>query len=381
MPQLRLWPAIALLVVAVGLFSGDAARTQAPKADPSKEPILKKGDPSKDLVVKYVTLEGKDLPLGDVLKKLKEQTDVEVRNASGDNPKLKLKLAKAPFWEALDQIAAAADLRVTLHQEGKIGLVAGPYVEVPTSYSGPFRVQVKQVTMIRKLEADAHFGLAQLEVAWQPPFQPFLVETKAGSVVVQDDQGRDVEAPRIDRVRSFVEGTNALDLQVPLPALPRKVQKMGVLKGTLNMIGSPKMLTMQFDKLEKGSEKSVEGVTAKLGNFETQGKPGEQLWTVTVSLKYPPAGPQFESFQVQTWLIRNEATLVHKDTKRRFGNNGGYEIDDPAANQAVVRYRFAEDEDEKLVLGKPSEWSLVYRTPGAVAEVPIPFEFKDVPLP
>jgi hypothetical protein len=37
--------------------------------------------------------------------------------------------------------------------------------------------------------------------------------------------------------------------------------------------------------------------------------------------------------------------------------------------------------DMKLVRGKPENWKVVYRTPGPMAEVPVTFEFKDVPLP
>jgi hypothetical protein len=30
---------------------------------------------------------------------------------------------------------------------------------------------------------------------------------------------------------------------------------------------------------------------------------------------------------------------------------------------------------------KPADWNVEYRPPGPIFEVPIPFEFKDVPLP
>jgi hypothetical protein len=31
--------------------------------------------------------------------------------------------------------------------------------------------------------------------------------------------------------------------------------------------------------------------------------------------------------------------------------------------------------------GKISDWKLVYRTPGRIVEVPVPFEFKGLDLP
>jgi hypothetical protein len=49
--------------------------------------------------------------------------------------------------------------------------------------------------------------------------------------------------------------------------------------------------------------------------------------------------------------------------------------------KAIIRYRFGDEPDKKLILGKFSDWKLVYRTPGKIASVPIPFEFKNLELP
>ena len=58
-----------------------------------------------------------------------------------------------------------------------------------------------------------------------------------------------------------------------------------------------------------------------------------------------------------------------------------YETGDQTENKAIIRYRFGDDPDKNIKLGKFGEWKLVYRTPGRITEVPIPFEFKDIPLP
>ena len=46
-----------------------------------------------------------------------------------------------------------------------------------------------------------------------------------------------------------------------------------------------------------------------------------------------------------------------------------------------ARYRWNDDADKKILPGKPADWKFEYTTPGPVIEVPIDFEFKDVPLP
>ena len=52
-----------------------------------------------------------------------------------------------------------------------------------------------------------------------------------------------------------------------------------------------------------------------------------------------------------------------------------------AAHANLERDRFIDQADKNQVLGKISDWKLVYRTPGKMTEMPVPFEFKDVPLP
>jgi hypothetical protein len=49
------------------------------------------------------------------------------------------------------------------------------------------------------------------------------------------------------------------------------------------------------------------------------------------------------------------------------------------ARRAVINYNFRDTATVKR--GKPSDWKLVCRAPAAFVELPIPFEFKDIPLP
>ena len=100
-------------------------------------------------------------------------------------------------------------------------------------------------------------------------------------------------------------------------------------------------------------------------------------------LEYPADGPKFESFQ--SWLLSNEIYLEKEvdGVLQRFPKNFGEEIGggDDEDNKAFARYRFGDQPEKSLVLGKISDWKLVYRTPGKIAEVPLTFEFKDLPLP
>lgn len=347
-------------------------------ADPAPKP-----DPAKSLTVKTVTLQVKDRPLSQVLQAIQGQTGIEVRKGVAEDPNVELNLQKVPFWKALDEVAKAADLRVSLYQkDNKIALVEGPYREVPTSYSGPFRITLKRLVTLLDLETGAHGCLAKLEVAWQPPFQPFLVETRPDSFALKDDKGLDQELPRVDKATGYVAGDRlATEIDVPLPALRRGVPRIGLLKGGLKMIGSAQLITFTFDDLKKQRQEK-EGVVAEIAGVDAKVADGENLWTVAVALKYPPSTFKFESFQINAWLVRNKALLVSKKPRGpRYPENGGYDTDDVSATQTVIRYRWADDPDNKIVLGKPADWKFEYTTPGPVIEVPIEFAFENVPLP
>jgi hypothetical protein len=168
---------------------------------------------------------------------------------------------------------------------------------------------------------------------------------------------------------------------VQLPALRRQVPRIGLFKGSLTMVGSAKMLNFTFDKLEKNQEKAQEGVTVKMTNFEI--KKDDDIWVVELNLKYPPSPVESGSWQMGAWLVRNKALLVSKRPNGpRYEPNANSDSEDISPTQTVVRYRYAEDPDNKVLLGKKSaDWKFEYQTAGPILEVPIPFEFKDVPLP
>src|SRR5262245_7067971 len=153
-------------------FSGHSTHAQDPKKD---------GQLAKDLLPKLVTIKAPEISLSKALKMIQEQTGIEVQPPGDGDVTLKnISLDKVPFWQALDTIAKneAADLRVYPYgKERKIALIRDPrgYREVPTAYSGPFRVVVKRVAQVRDLENDTQGGMLYLEVAWEPRFQAFYL--------------------------------------------------------------------------------------------------------------------------------------------------------------------------------------------------------------
>lgn len=332
--------------------------------------------PPAELGGQLVTLEKSDIPLADALKEIAKQTGMTVldRRRDKSNPKLKLALARATFWQALDAVAREADLQVYLFdRERQVALIEGPYREMPTSFQGPFRVTLKKLATVRDLALDAHFCLAEVELAWEPRFQGFLLEPKPDSYVVKDDKGKEREILPGEKGRVAVDGRFAMDFPVRFEAPARTSARLGLVQGRVAVIGSPKMLEFTFDELKPGQKLVKEDVSVVLDRVVTDG----DLWTLGVSLRYPP-GPALESFESS--LVSNEMFLEHRKTRQRIACNAGSNLDQND-NQATARYHFESDPLRKVSLGKPADWRVVYYTPGKIVEVPVTFEFKDVPLP
>jgi hypothetical protein len=366
-PMLRFL--LALFFVCPSLVAADEPKTSVPK----------------ELAPKLVTLKSDRIRLREALQQLAKQTDITVedrrRKEEADDPELKLNLANVTFWQALDAIAKEADLRVSLYQrDGKIALVDGPHIQLPVSYSGLFRCVVRRITTVHDLETDLHFSIANLEIAWEPHFRPLFMESRPQGLVVKDDKQKDLTVEEQGGGRLPITGGNAAVVELHLPAPPRNVARLGLIKGTLGLVGSTKMLTFEFDtlakeKAAKEAKQTQEGVTVRLSKIDLSEK---THWTVVVSLDYPSNGPKFESFQ--SWVVNNEIQL-HRTVGQDKVSNNGYSLDSLGSNKAVITYYFTEQMKKKFGGGKPEEWKVVYRAPAPFTEVSVPFEFKDVPLP
>jgi hypothetical protein len=363
------------------LLPEDDAKLTPAQADRLKavRAALREALVQKDLAPRTMTLQDASIPLSKALAELARQTGTPVedgRPAKDDDPKLKLDLNKATFWQALDAIAREADLRISPYEgKGVIALREGPHQVMPVSYSGLFRVAARRIQATRDLGAEeGHTCTVFLEIAWEPRFQALFLDTKPDSLEATDEKGSALKVMEAGEGRSAVSGRRAVEVPVRLEAPPRSATKLGLLKGSFAVLGPNRMLTFTFDDLAKAGKdkpkKTQQGVAVTLREFSTE----PDLWTFGLLLEYPPDGPDFESFE--SWLVNNQARL-EKDGKSY--PPAGDEIDSQTGHQALVKYRFAEEKG--LVLGKPEGWKLVYQTPGSIIKVPVKFEFKDLPLP
>ncbi len=344
----------------------------------------------RDLAPKLVTIDD-ELPVSKMLAELEKQTGIRVEDRrEGTDAKIKLKLNKVTFWQALDAIAKEADGRIDYYRPGSIRLMAREpnYVTPPISYNGIFRTVVRRITAIHDLESEGSNYTAIVEVAWEPRFRPFKLDFGPSDITVEDDKGRKVGPVEGERGDNRPEKTSLavpadlfVRFDVPLGSLERSSLKLGQLKGRLNFVGPTRMESFAFDKTlaemqkdPKAGEMTREGVTVKVSSMEL----AKDHWTLVMALEYPADGPQFESFE--SWLVKNKIMLKSKDGEKTFPNNGGYVIENSVGNRAAIEYNFVDSKKDGQ-RGDPADWKLVYETPALMVEVPMSFEFKDVPLP
>lgn len=342
------------------------------------------------MMAKKVTIQQKDISVAQALAEVFKQTgnQVEDRRQGKEDLKIKLDLKAVTFWQALDAIAKAADANVSIFEpDMKIALKDGPFLALPTCYDNLFRMRIKKIEIFQNLEADTRQAKFEMEIAWEPHFQPLFIEGQADDLYIEDDKGRTVELPEPNRGQASANKRNAVVVVVTTNAPQRSAASLKVLKGKLTITGPSEMLTFTWDKLTKIEKKADyrkktnKNVSVTLRELRQEGAAGDQVWTVGLYLEYPADGPKFESFQ--SWIVNNEIHFVREKDglKQQLPPNLGYNTDDQSDTNALISYRFGDEPDRKVFLGKFGDWTLVYKTPGKVLEVPINFEFKNLNLP
>ena len=115
----------------------------------------------------------------------------------------------------------------------------------------------------------------------------------------------------------------------------------------------------------KKVEQHRAGVTVTVDEVRQDG----DAWEVRMRVRFDNAANALETFR--SWVYNNEAYL--NGPKGQIPN-GGFETTQQDKNEVGVAYKF------DLPDG-PAGLTFVYKTPAMLTSVPLPFEFKKLPLP
>lgn len=295
-------------------------------------------------------------PVADVVADLSKQSNVPF-DLSGANRQAmgKSNLAKVPFWNAVEQLAAETGHRAVPGKKGReVRLVRAVGPQVKASIDGPFRVAVRQVIGKTDFEAGTTAYDVILDIHWEPRFPVFRIDSEPTISALTDDAGSKLT---FSPAKSKVPVGDAIHTTtIRVHGVPRKATKLTALSGSFVVTTTDRMLpfVLNLDQLPAKAER--EGVSVEVTRAETV----DDRFEVAVELTYPPTHPVFESFE--SWATENRAKLGTAEPL-------DYEVRTEGRRVSAV-YRF-----------KAAGKQLQYTTPAPLLEYAVRFELKDIPLP
>jgi hypothetical protein len=335
-----------------------------------------------------VTIKGTAMRLTEAIKALQSQsgnviTDLREENgAEVTNPALDLDIADKPFFEAFDIIADKAGITFTPYTgDGTLGIMAGgmaganpnmPMTGKPLMvYAGPFRVQFKQLAIVKDFGAANGTATAQFDVMWEPRLRPMLLAVKNEDLKVVDDQDKAI-APQVNEEASETglrAGNCAAELNINLIAPERAAKTLKSLKVKGNVTVPAGMRLFKFPSLAGTNITQKQGdIAVTLEGAEVD----EQNWKVALQVSFPEGGEALESYRQGLF---NNRIWLQKPDGTRFEHNGGFNNSGASEGKIGFEYIFVD------APGKLADHMLVYESPAKVVPIPLEFEFKDVPLP
>jgi hypothetical protein len=349
---------------------------------------LREKDEQVNLGPSKITLKATGIRFTEAIKALQTQSGniiTDLREANGaevTNPALDLDITDKPFFEAFDIIAEKAGITFSPYTgDGTLGIMAGgmadaaakPAMAKPLlTYAGPFRIQFKQIAIVKDFGGAAPTATAQFDVMWEPRLRPMLLAVKNEELKIVDDQGKEVK-PQVSQEQNEATGLQAgncvaeLNLNLIAPERASKVLTSLKVKGQVTVPSGMKQF--KFPKLDATNVTQKQGdISVTLESTEVD----EQTWKVALEVSYPEGGEDFDSYRQGLF---NNRLWLQKPDGTRFEHNGGYNNTGANNGKISFEYMFVD------APGKPGDHMLVYESPAKVVPIPLEFEFKDVPLP
>jgi hypothetical protein len=329
-----------------------------------------------------ITLNSDALPLSKALVAIEDQSGnkiVDYRPQFGEpvtDPPLKIHFDKTPFWQALDQVLDQAGLTV-YHYADSLGLnlVDRSKDDLPRSqtgiYSGPFRFEPVLLIAQRDLrDPKAQSLRLTFEAAWEPRLKPIYLLQRMADVRAVDDRGQPLPAENAEaEIEVPIENpTSAVELTLTFGLPPREVKQIARLQGKLSAVMAGKTEDFIFDNLSeaKNVEKQAAGVTVTL----EQVRQNKGALEVFVRTRFDNPGDALASHR--GWIFRNKAYLEGPDgTKIPYDN---LETTKQTKNEFGAAYIFELDQP-------PTGMKFIYKTPTAILNAEVDYEFRNLKLP
>jgi hypothetical protein len=327
---------------------------------------------------KLVSLNG-EFTITEAIEAIQKQTGNKIVLPGGapeeaEQKKIKLKLDKATFWRAVDELSKASGMQVNTigGTAGQLTLVPTdqPLNNIPKDASGIFQTSVLQISATRNLEKPQldYCGL-RIRVRWEPRLSPITLAIPAKTIKVVDEFDDTIAIPNPEAVLSA--GVQAeipeVEFSIPIGLVDRQVEKLSSISFQLDAVLPGRKESFEFEKLgrlENGYRQSKAGASLSLEGLVKN----EDLYGVTLKLAFDETSNALESHL--SWVYENEVKLIDKDGNEHLAL--AQESAGRSENAIAIRYYFSED---------PAAMNLIYKTPAAIVSTPIQIKLVDIPLP
>jgi len=343
-----------------------------------------------------VTLDEKQ-PLQATLAEMTKQTGNLVIGRSLPDGTLRqmveLKVDSAPFWQALDELAAQCKLRYE-YDTGLAGLNLLPREtgraasENAVDYAGAFRLEAppavrspRSVAAIKDVRPAVRSDLVRVTLLLRPEprLRPLFLHVAAKDVTVRtsDKIALAPLTPESNVELALHEGAGQsriqMDYLVPPSLKMTAIDVAGKLQCT-TAAGNEVIRFTELSKLADGREVNIArrrgGVTVALNRVAiSRAAGGKNDMQVKIAVSYDTGGPAFETHR--SWMLHNEVYLEDAAGKR-LHLNGGSETTQQGTDGLGIAYRFT---------GLPDplpDYAFIYVAPTLIVDVPIEFQLKSV---
>lgn len=338
-----------------------------------------------------VTITGKTT-MAEALKMIRRQTGnkIAIREGLDDiygATELELELDKAPFWIAVDKVLHAGEfsidpyggepgtLTVIPNQEhpahgGNLDGVKNKIFDVPRDAAGLFDVSVSNVSCYSNFENPAtSYTNMNLRIRWEPRIRPISIDLPCEKMKLIDEFDGPISVSNAEAVLSGMvqPEVSELEFSVPLQLIERDIAEIKSFECQIDAVLPGRTETFRFDKLgeiEESESISKSGVIVTYEGF-TQ---NEDLYGVNVTFGFEEGAGEVDSHL--SWIYDNEVYLENSagEIFPDFGQNTRRQDE----SGLTIQYLFDFD---------PSDYTLVYKSPAAIARIPVTVVVKKIPLP
>ena len=383
-------------LVEISRQAGEAAATAA-RVRTIAEMAMMSVDGTKSVAGTNVTLDLADSIADLAIAELATQTGYDIRmmpeNYGGGGGPLKtitVEVAGAPFWAVFKDVCQQSGLSIYNRGDESRGLRLIPasrggqdLYSCPASINGAFMVIAQQVNRQNNANLSSTSGgkidrslSVQFTVMAEPKVRMNRYYTEVNLDEAVDDAGNSLLIDRSNRGGGGYGGTRGImwntSAQLKYPEKPGT--KITKLRGSLKAKIISSTETVEVDKIAEAKDVTVAAGTTKM-TVKGMTKNGERNYSVEAT--FNRGGGDTQKFQE----MMNNPSFKLVDAKGGILRSNGYSGGGGTQNERKYTLQFyrGNGEDGEEAPGDPVK--LIWEAPATTADIDIPFEFVDLPLP